>query len=122
MDNEAQLYLEEMEKKRGYLLPSHKLLAEYDLAYLKNYNILFEGVMEEKENDLSNKEKEFVFIGINIALGNDKKVVAGHIKRAFNAGATTDEILRVIQLATLSFLSKSLILGTSALSETLDQK
>jgi 4-carboxymuconolactone decarboxylase len=120
MKEEAANYLKAMEVKRGYLLPMHKLLAEYDLDYLRNYNNLFEGVMKEEGAALSGKVKEFVYIGVCIALGSNPEVVAGHVKRAYAAGAATEEILSVIQLATMSFLSKSLSLGTNALNDVLE--
>lgn len=119
---EAAQYLEEMKKKRGYTLPMHQLLAEYDLEFLKKYNTLFEGVMDEATTPLPRKVKEFVYIGVCIALNSAPNVVAGHIKRAYEAGATTEEILNVIQLTTMSFLSKSLSLGSAALIDQLNQQ
>lgn len=122
LSKEAEVYLNEMKEKRGYILPMHELFAKYDLEFLKNYNNLFEGVMDPEKGILSRKVQEFVYIAVCITLNSDAKVVQGHINRAIDAGATHEEILQVIQLTAMSFLSKSLSLGTKAHQNRLEEE
>jgi alkylhydroperoxidase/carboxymuconolactone decarboxylase family protein YurZ len=105
--------LESMRRRRGYVLPMHEVLAERDPDFLAAYDAYFSSVMRE-DSPLPRKVREFVLMGLTLALGSPEPVVAGHARRAREHGATEEEILAVVELASLAFTSRGLGAGVAA--------
>lgn len=95
-EDEKRDYLRYMVEQRGYVLESHKLLAEYDLDVLKALN----GVATAcylKERLLDERTKELLFIVSMTALKLPKRAIQNHIKLALDLGITPQEILEAIE-------------------------
>ena len=90
MDLEQKKMLEEMKKKRGFVLDFHKILIEEDLEFLKRYEELISTAYARQRN-LSKKVKELVFIAALTALQADKSHIGAHMKVAIENGASKQE-------------------------------
>jgi 4-carboxymuconolactone decarboxylase len=89
---EAQEYLDDMVRKRGYVLEYHKRLVGADLAFAKAVNgVVSAAYLEERR--LDRKTKELLFITSLIALRAPKPHVQGHIRVALELGLSPEEIL-----------------------------
>ena len=96
MDLEQKKMLEEIKKKRGFVLDFHKILIEEDLEFLKRYEELISTAYARQRN-LSKKVKELVFIAALTALQADKSHIGAHMKVAIENGASKQEILEVLE-------------------------
>jgi 4-carboxymuconolactone decarboxylase len=96
MDLEQKKILEEMKKKRGFILDFHKILIEEDLEFLKRYEELI-STAYARQRSLSKKVKELVFIAALTALEADKSHIGAHMKVAMESGASKQEILEVLE-------------------------
>jgi 4-carboxymuconolactone decarboxylase len=97
MNREAEELLANIEQTRGYVLDHHRLLAEYDPAFLRAYEGLLSAAYTDRRN-LSPREKELVFIGVLTALGASANHIRAHVKVAKKLGVGDDEILEVLEL------------------------
>lgn len=71
---------------------------------------------------LSPKELELLLIAFDASYGNAfGPHTRHHIKNAFKAGATTDEIMQVLKLGVIRWM-QACTLGVSILAEELDRK
>lgn len=116
MDERATALLERIRAARGYVLPTHEFLAGRHPEFLEGYDAFFSSAMSEA-SPLSRREREFVLMAADMALGADPAVVRGHVKRAIEHGATDDEVLAVVELTSLAFTAKAVGLGVAALRE-----
>jgi 4-carboxymuconolactone decarboxylase len=96
MDLEQKKMLEEIKKKRGFVLDFHKILIEEDLEFLKRYEELISTAYARQRN-LSKKVKELVFIAALTALQAHKSHIGAHMKVAIENGASKQEILEVLE-------------------------
>jgi 4-carboxymuconolactone decarboxylase len=96
MDLEQKKMLEEMKKKRGFILDFHKILIEEDPEFLKRYEELI-STAYARQRSLSKKVKELVFIAALTALQADKSHIGAHMKVAMESGASKQEILEVLE-------------------------
>jgi 4-carboxymuconolactone decarboxylase len=121
MDLEQKKMLEEMKKKRGFILDFHKILIEEDLEFLKRYEELI-STAYARQRSLSKKVKELVFIAALTALQADKSHLGAHMKVAMENGATKQEILEVLECifppcGVLRFMN-----GLDAFKEAVEEK
>lgn len=86
-----------IKRKRGYLLPFHRLLAEHAPETLEKYDDFYSQVWFEK-NVLDPKVKELIAVGIHAAI-LEREGLEIHMKRAAKAGATEAEIVEAVTLA-----------------------
>ncbi|MPZ59818.1 MAG: carboxymuconolactone decarboxylase family protein [Propionibacteriales bacterium] len=86
-----------MVEQRGYVLESHKLLAEHDLDALKALNGVATACYLE-ERLLDDRTKELLFIVSMTALKLPKRAIQNHIKLALDLGITPQEILEAIEI------------------------
>jgi alkylhydroperoxidase/carboxymuconolactone decarboxylase family protein YurZ len=108
--------LEAMRAKRGYVLPTHEFLAAHDPDFLEGYDAFFSSAMGE-DSPLPRKIREFVLMAADLCLGQAPNVVGSHAKRAMEDGATREEVLAVIEIATLAHAARSLSAGIPALRD-----
>ena len=116
MDERGTRLLETMRAKRGYVLPTHEFLAEHDPGFLEGYDAFFSSAMGD-DSPLSRKEREFVLMVADLCLGQGPNVIGAHAKRAMEHGASKEEVLAVIEIATLAYAAKSLAAGIPALRD-----
>ena len=101
MSNEtARAYLQEMKDKRGYLLDYHKVLVSEDLPFMQGVNELLAAAYTNERN-LSKKVKELLFSVLMTAVGAPKEIIKLHIDLAAKAGASKEEVLEALELASL---------------------
>lgn len=96
--DERRSYLDEMVRKRGYVLDYHKVLAEQDFEVLKSFDSLLETVYLT-ERRLDRKTKELLFVLSLTVMRSEKGHIKSHIRAALDAGATEGEVLEAIELA-----------------------
>ena len=90
--DEAQAYIDEMAKKRGYVLDYHKVMAAQDFDVLKAANGLVSAAYLE-ERRLDRKTKELLFILSLTVLRASKGHIQSHIRVALDLGLSKEEIL-----------------------------
>jgi len=83
-------------KRRGYIFPEWEYVCRSDPDYFETYNKLY-AISLGKEGRLSIKVKEFIALGILAFKGCSTDVLALHIKRALNNGATRAEVLEAFE-------------------------
>lgn len=94
-DETAQV-LAEIERKRGYILDFHKVLAAADPVFLRAYEGLISAAYTD-ERLLSRREKELLYIGVLMALGGERSHIRAHMEVARRLGVTREEILETLE-------------------------
>lgn len=92
-----QEYIDEMARKRGYVLDYHKYMVNADYDVLIAANELVESVYL-RPRQLDRKTKELLFIVSLTALRAGKSHIQGHIRVALELGLTPGEILEAIEI------------------------
>lgn len=110
--------LKKIKERRGYLLPYHEFLAKEDPEYLEAFENFIPGTLG-RTRALTPKIKEFIVFAIDAALTYEAGLKT-HIKRALDLGATKDEILDVLEAASVVRTS-ALTVGVKALREVLEE-
>ncbi len=95
---EAQKYIDEMVRQRGYVLDYHKYLAAADYDVLVQANRLIEGVYL-RERSLDRRTKELLFIVSLTVMRADKAQLLSHIRVALGLGVSPQEILEAIEIS-----------------------
>lgn len=96
--DEAQDYIDEMARKRGYVLEYHKLMAKQDFPVLQAANHLVSAAYLE-ERTLSRQTKELIFIVSLTVMRASKAHIQSHIRVALDIGLTPTEILEAIEIS-----------------------
>ena len=92
----AQALLDEIEAKRGYVLDMHRVLAEHDPDFLRGYETLIDAAYA-RDGALDRRTQEFVYVAALVALSAPRPQVVAHMEAALEAGATTEELLQVVE-------------------------
>jgi 4-carboxymuconolactone decarboxylase len=95
---EKQAYLDEMVRKRGFVLDYHKILTNCDLDLMKASNALVEAAYL-KERKLDRRTKELILITSLTVMRASKEQIQNHIRVALELGVTSEEILEAIEIA-----------------------
>lgn len=95
---EAQAYIDEMARQRGYVLDYHKVMARQDFDVLRAANGLIDAVYL-KERRLDRRTKELLFIATLTVMRAGKGHIQSHIRVALDLGVTAEEILEAIEIA-----------------------
>ncbi len=95
---EKQAYIDEMVRKRGYVLDYHKALVQQDFEVMKKANELVDAAYLQ-ERSLDRKTKELIFVVSLVVMRAPKAHIQGHIRAALNHGATEEEVLEAIEIA-----------------------
>lgn len=96
--DEAQAYIDDMVRRRGYVLPYHKLMAQADFPVLKAANQLVAAAYTNQRR-LSRETKELLFITSLTVLRAAPGHIESHIRVALDLGVTPEEILEAIEIA-----------------------
>lgn len=94
---EKQAYIDEMAKKRGYVLDYHKVMAEHDFEVLEATNGLVSAAYLD-ERSLDRKTKELLFIVSLTVMRASKGHIQSHIRVALDLGLSKEEILEAIEI------------------------
>jgi 4-carboxymuconolactone decarboxylase len=97
-DGHRQEYIDEMARKRGYVLDYHKFMANADFDVLMAANRLVDSVYLQQRT-LDRKTKELLFIISLTVLRAGKEHIKAHIRVALELGATPNEILEALEIA-----------------------
>ena len=95
---EKQAYVDDMARKRGYVLKFHKVMAKQDFDALQATNNLVEAAYL-KERRLDRKTKELIFIVSLTVMRASKGHIASHIRVALDLGLSKEEILEAMEIA-----------------------
>ena len=93
---EKKEYLEEMGRKRGYILDMHRIMASEDFEWVKKYDPFLEATYTSQRL-LDRKTKELLQIVVEAALRADVEQIQAHVEVALKEGATPREILEALQ-------------------------
>lgn len=97
MPDDAQEYLDDMVRRRGYVLEYHKRLVGADFEFAKAANDLV-GAAYLAERRLDRRTKELIFIVSLAALRAPKAHIQSHIRVALDAGCSSAEILEALEI------------------------
>ncbi|GAA1106735.1 carboxymuconolactone decarboxylase family protein [Streptomyces javensis] len=95
---EPQEYIDDMARKRGYVLDYHKVMAKQDFDVLRAANGLV-GAAYLDQRTLDRKTKELIFIVSLTVMRASKGHIQSHIKVALSLGLTPQEILEAIEIS-----------------------
>jgi 4-carboxymuconolactone decarboxylase len=95
---DAQGYIDDMARKRGYVLDYHKVMAKHDFEVLQAANGLVNAAYLS-ERLLDRKTKELIFICSLTVLRAPKGQIESHIRVALDLGVSAQEILEAIEIA-----------------------
>lgn len=96
--DEAQEYIDEMARTRGYVLPYHKLMALNDFEVLRAANGLVNAAYLA-ERTLDRRTKELIFIVSLTVMRASKEHIQSHIRVALDLGVSPREILEAIEIS-----------------------
>lgn len=95
---EAQAYIDEMARTRGYVLDYHKGMASADFDVLKAANGLV-GAVYLRQRLLDRRTKELLFVATLTVMRAGKGHIQSHIRGALDAGASPQEVLEAIEIS-----------------------
>lgn len=95
---DAQEYIDEMARSRGYVLDYHKVMAKQDFDVLQAANDLVSAAYLS-ERTLDRRTKELIFIVSLTVMRADKGHIQSHIRVALDLGLSPREILEAIEIS-----------------------
>lgn len=97
-DDEKQAYVDDMVRRRGYVLAYHKALAAADFEVLQAADQLVAAVYTTPRR-LDRKTKELLFCATLTVMRAPKAQLQSHIHAAMAHGASAEEVLEAIEIA-----------------------
>ena len=94
---DARDYLRESQKKRGYILEMHRIMASADLQWARTYDDFIEATYTGQRL-LDRKTKELLQIVVEAALRADIEQIQAHVRVALGEGASPQEILEALEV------------------------
>lgn len=98
MENDAQAYIDDMARSRGYVLDYHKVMAKHDFPVLQAANELVSAAYL-RERTLDRRTKELIFIVSLTVMRASKGHIQSHVRVALDLGVSAQEILEAIEIA-----------------------
>lgn len=95
---ERQAYVDDMARRRGYVLSYHKGMAAADFDVLKATDALV-GAVYTAQRHLDRKTKELIFCTTLTVMRAGAGQLQSHIRAALQHGATAEEVLEAIEIA-----------------------
>jgi 4-carboxymuconolactone decarboxylase len=96
--SEEQEYIDDMARRRGYVLEYHKVMVKQDVSFMKACDGLVNAAYLAPRL-LDRKTKELIFIVSLIVMRAERAHIVSHINAATTAGATPEEILEAIEIS-----------------------
>lgn len=97
IEGEAQSLLEDIVRRRGYVHEFHRALAEHDLEFLQAYEELLDAAYLRPRR-LSRLTKELIYVALLAGIGARGEDLRAHMAAAASEGATSGDILEVLEL------------------------
>lgn len=97
-ESDAQAYIDDMARARGYVLDYHKVMAKQDFAVLQAANNLV-GAAYLEQRTLDRRTKELLFILSLTVMRAGKGHIQSHIRVALDLGVSPREVLEAIEIA-----------------------
>ena len=97
-DEEKQAFIDDMARRRGYVLGYHKGMAAADFDVLKAADGLI-GAVYTTPRRLDRKTKELIFCATLTVMRAGKGQLQSHIRAAMQHGATAEDVLEAIEIA-----------------------
>ncbi|MEX2291110.1 MAG: carboxymuconolactone decarboxylase family protein [Mycobacteriales bacterium] len=97
-EQDKQAYIDDMARKRGYVLDYHKVMAKQDYDVLQAANGLVDAAYLNQRT-LDRRTKELLFILSLTVMRASKGHITSHIRVALDLGVTPQEILEAIEIA-----------------------
>lgn len=97
-ETEAQQYVDDMARTRGYVLDYHKVMAKQDFPVLQAANGLVSAAYLDQRT-LDRRTKELIFIVSLTVMRASKGHIQSHIRVALDLGVSPTEILEAIEIA-----------------------
>ena len=94
---DQQAYIDDMVKRRGYILDYHKVLTRQDLPVMQAADNLVHAAYL-KERRLDRKTKELLFITSLTVMRAEKVHIQSHIRVGLKLGLSAEEILEAIEI------------------------
>jgi 4-carboxymuconolactone decarboxylase len=95
---DAQEYINDMARKRGYVLDYHKVMAKHDFPVLQAANHIVSAAYLD-DRTLDRRTKELIFIVSLTVMRASKGHIQSHIRVALDLGLTPTEILEAIEIS-----------------------
>jgi 4-carboxymuconolactone decarboxylase len=95
---DQQAFINDMVKRRGYVLDYHKVLTRQDFPVMQAADNLIHAVYL-KERRLDRKTKELIFVTSLTVMRAEKAHIQSHIRVALKLGLSAEEILEAIEIA-----------------------
>lgn len=96
--DERQQYVDDMVRRRGYVLDYHRVMAAQDLPVLKAADQLVSAAYL-KQRTLDRRTKELLFVLSLTVMRAERHHIASHIRVAMRHGASAEEVLEAIEIA-----------------------
>jgi 4-carboxymuconolactone decarboxylase len=97
-EKDKQRYIDDMARRRGYVLDYHKVMAKHDFDVLGAADGLVQAAYLEQRR-LDRRTKELLFILSLTVMRASKGHIRSHIQVALDLGLTPEEILEAIEIA-----------------------
>ena len=95
---DAQSYIDDMARARGYVLDYHKVMAKHDFTVLQATNdLVARAYLDQRQ--LDRRTKELIFIATLTTMRASKGHIQSHIRVALDLGVSASEILEAIEIA-----------------------
>jgi 4-carboxymuconolactone decarboxylase len=98
MTDDAQQYIDDMARTRGYVLDYHKIMAKQDFPVLQATNDLVSAAYLDQRT-LDRRTKELIFIVSLTVMRASKGHIQSHIRVALDLGVSATEILEAIEIS-----------------------
>lgn len=98
MSDDPQEYIDDMARRRGYVLEYHKVMAKQDFPVLQAANNLV-GAAYLEQRSLDRRTKELIFIVSLTVMRAAKGHIQSHIRVALDLGVPARDILEAIEIA-----------------------
>ncbi len=95
---DPQEYIDDMARKRGYVLDYHKVMAKHDFPVLQAANHVVSAAYLDQRT-LDRKTKELIFIVSLTVMRASKGHIQSHIRVALDLGLSPTEILEAIEIS-----------------------
>jgi 4-carboxymuconolactone decarboxylase len=97
-NSDAQAYIDNMARSRGYVLDYHKTMAKQDFPVLQATNGLVNAAYLDQRR-LDRRTKELIFIVSLTVMRAAKGHIQSHIRVALDLGVSPEEILEAIEIS-----------------------
>jgi len=96
--SEEQRYIDEMARRRGYVLDYHKIMVKHDVEFMRAADHIVNAAYLDQRT-LDRRTKELIFIVSLTVLRAQKEHIVSHIRAALKTGCTSVEVLEAIEIA-----------------------